>query len=74
MKVERQTGALAYDVHYALVGAGGVLGPWIAMTLTNSKKVMISGLTPAGTYQFQVRALGKLGYTDWTPSMTFIAA
>ena len=27
-----------------------------------------------GTYQFQVRALGKLGYTDWSPSMTFISA
>ena len=74
VKVERQTGALAYDVHYALDGAGGVLGPWTTMTLTNSKKVIISGLTPAGTYQFQVRALGKLGYTDWSPSMTFIAA
>jgi hypothetical protein len=36
--------------------------------------VTISGLTPAGTYQFQVRALGKLGYTDWSQSMTFISA
>jgi hypothetical protein len=44
------------------------------MTLTSPKKVTISGLTPAGTYQFQVRALGKLGYTDWSPSMTFISA
>ena len=74
VKVERQAGARAYDVHYALVGAGGVLGPWTTVTLTDSKKVIISGLTPAGTYQFQVRALGKLGYTDWSPSMTFISA
>src|SRR5437016_991905 len=74
VKVESQTGAIAYDVHYALEGTGGVLGPWTTMTLTSPKKVTISGLTPAGTYQFQVRALGKLGYTDWSPPMTFISA
>jgi hypothetical protein len=74
VKVENQNGVLAFDVHYALEGAGGVPGPWTLMTLTSSKKVTISGLTPAGTYQFQVRALGKLGYTDWSPSMTFIPA
>jgi hypothetical protein len=74
VKVESQTGALAYDVRYALEGTGGVPGPWITMTLTNPRKVTISGLTPAGTYQFQVRALGKLGYTDWSQSMVFIAA
>ena len=74
VKVESQTGVHAFDVHYALEGTGGVLGPWTLMTLTSSKKVTISGLTPAGTYQFQVRALGKLGYTDWSASMTFICA
>jgi hypothetical protein len=74
VKVESQPGAIAFDVHYALEGAGGVPGPWTTMTLTSPKKVIVSGLTPAGTYQFQVRALGKLGYTDWSPSMTFIAA
>ena len=74
VKVESQTGAIAYDVQYALEGAGGVLGPWTTMTLTSPKKVTISGLTPAGTYQFQIRALGKLGYTDWSPSMKFIVA
>ena len=74
VKVESQTGAISYVVQYALVGTGGVLGPWIEMTLTSPKKVTVSGLTPTGTYQFQVRALGKLGYTDWSPSMTFISA
>jgi hypothetical protein len=74
VKVESQTDAIAYDMHYALQGNGGVPGPWTVMTLTSPKKVTISGLTPAGTYQFQVRALGKLGYTDWSPSMTFIPA
>jgi hypothetical protein len=74
VKDESQTGAIAYDVQYALEGTGGVLGPWTTMTLTSPRKVTVSGLTPAGTYQFQVRALGKLGHTDWSPSMTFICA
>ena len=74
VKVESQPGAIAYDVQYAVEGTGGVVGSWTTMTLTGPKKVIISGLTPAGTYQFQVRALGKLGYTDWSPPMTFIAA
>ena len=40
-----------------------MLGPWTIVTVT--KKVTISGLTLAGIYQFQIRALGVLGYTDW---------
>ena len=72
VKVEAQTGAIAFDVVYALEGSGGTLGSWTMLTLTSSKKVTLSGLTPAGTYHFQVRALGKLGYTDWSPSMMFI--
>jgi hypothetical protein len=73
VKVESQRGTIAYDVHYALVGTGGV-GPWTLITLTSPKKLTIGGLTPAGTYQFQVRALGKLGYTDWSQPVTFIPA
>ena len=74
VKVEAQSGALAYDVRYALDGGGGTPGAWSTVTLTSSRKVAISGLTPAGIYQFQVRALGKLGYTDWSPPQSFIAA
>ena len=74
VKVESQSGVLAYDVRYALDGGGGTPGAWSTVTLTSSKKAAISGLTPAGIYQFQVRALGKLGYTDWSPPVNFIAA
>jgi hypothetical protein len=28
----------------------------------------------AGIYHFQIRALGKLGYTDWTDTKTFVVA
>jgi len=71
---EKVTGAVAYDVRYALVGVGGVLGPSTIVTVTKAKKVTISGLTLAGIYQFQIRALGVLGYTDWMDTKTFVVA
>ena len=71
---ESQTGALAFDVRYALQGAGGVLGPWTIVTVVKPRKVTISGLTRAGIYQFQIRALGLLGYTDWMDPKTFVVA
>jgi hypothetical protein len=74
VKPEKQNGAVAFDVRYALEGAGGVLGPWTVVTLTSSKKLTIHGLTLAGIYQFQIRALGKLGYTDWLDTKTFVVA
>jgi hypothetical protein len=33
VKVESQKGAVAYDMHHALEGTGGVLAPWTLMTL-----------------------------------------
>ena len=71
---EKLTGAIAFDVHYALQGAAGALGPWTLVTITGFKKVTISGLTMGGIYQFQIRALGKLGYTDWMGTKTFVVA
>ena len=71
---ESQTGAIAFDVRYALQGAGGVLGPWTVVTAVKPRKVTITGLTLAGIYQFQIRALGVLGYTDWMDPKTFVVA
>ena len=72
VKPENQTGAIAFDVRYALEGAGGVLGSWTIVTITRPKKVTISGLTLLGIYHFQIRALGVLGYTDWMYPKTFL--
>jgi hypothetical protein len=74
VKPKNQTGVVAFDVHYALQGAGGALGPWTSVTITGSRKVTIRGLTMGGIYQFQIRALGKLGYTDWMGTKTFVVA
>ena len=30
----------------------------------------VTGLTPGTIYAFQVRAMGRLGYTDWSDSAT----
>ena len=74
VRPESQTGAVAFDVRYALQGAGGVLGPWTIVTVVKPRNVTISGLTQAGIYQFQIRALGVLGYTDWMDPKTFVVA
>src|ERR1051326_1307351 len=42
VKPDNQTGAIAFDVRYALEGSGGALGPWTIVTLTKPKKVTIS--------------------------------
>ena len=73
VKIAALIGAIAYELRYTPV-ANGAPGPWTTLTLTSPRKVTITGLTPAGTYQFQVRALGKLGYNDWSNPMTFICA
>jgi hypothetical protein len=73
VKAKRLPKALSYYLQYALVAtAAAPASPWISLTLPGPKKVTISDLTPGGKYEFQVRALGRLGYTDWSDPMTFI--
>ena len=74
VKPLHQKGVLAFDVRYALQGAGGPLGPWTTVTITKPRTVTISGLTMAGIYQFQIRALGLRGYTDWMDTKIFVVA
>jgi hypothetical protein len=68
--------ARSYDVRYAPVPAGGgTPATWTTETFASAKlAVPIDGLTPGTNYVFQVRAFGKLGYTDWSESFTRIAA
>ena len=74
VKVAALIGAIAYELRYTLAANGGAAGPSTTLTLTSPRKLTITGLTPAGSYQFQVRALGKLGFNDWSTPMTFICA
>ena len=74
VKVAALIGAIAYELRYALVANGVASGSTTTLTLTSPRKLTITGLTPTGIYQFQVRALGKLGFNDWSAPMTFICA
>ena len=65
--------ALSYDLRYAQVVNGAPPTTWITLLIPSPKKTPISNLTAGSTYAFQIRALGKLGYTDWSNSMTFIS-
>jgi hypothetical protein len=54
--------------------ANGNPGPWTTETMTTVKKGMLIGnLTPGTVYAFQVRALGPLGSTDWSDSVTMMS-
>ncbi len=64
--------AISYEIRYAPI-ANGIPGSWTIVTATKAKSaVPINGLTPTTNYAFQIRALGKAGYTDWTDSTTRI--
>ncbi len=60
--------AKVYEVQYALVGAGGVVGPWQSAPLfTNSRAMHVPGLTRGEDYMLRVRAVGgSTGYSEWS--------
>jgi len=59
--------ALHYQVSYAPVPAAGASGNPTTIMVTNTKPpTAINNLTPGTTYTFQVRAFGKLGYSEWS--------
>ena len=63
-------GARQYELRYAPVGAGGTAGTWTVITLPSAKLATpLNALTPGTLYSFQVRAYGKLGYTDWSDAL-----
>jgi hypothetical protein len=63
--------ALSFWLRHGVVPAGG--GPpstWEEQTLTRRKPVMYTGLTPGTVHGFQVKALGRLGFTDYSEPVT----
>ena len=63
---------IKYDLRHAPVDADGVpTGEWTERIVTSSQgPVSIKNLKPGTVYAFQIRALGKLGHTDWSDSVT----
>jgi len=69
-----QRGAVAFELRYCPVPAAGTAPIWESLSLPGSKAVTVSNLNPGSNYQFQLRALGRLGYSDWGDLVTFICA
>ena len=62
--------AKSYEIQVASM-ANGVPGIWTTTAVTAAKRpVPITGLTPGTIYAFRVRALGALGYTDYSDFAT----
>ena len=71
VQVQRVKGAKSYEIRYGAVANGAPPSSWTSKAIPGVKPPAgISGLTPGTLYAFQVRALGKLGWTDWTDSTT----
>jgi len=68
-----------YDVRYAPVPPASVSATapstWTTATFPSARTAApIYNLTPGTNYVFQVRAYGKLGYSDWSAPVTRVCA
>ena len=72
LKPAPQKGAIAFELRYCPVPAAETAPDWVSMPLPGSKTVTLTSLSPGTNYQFQVRPLGRLGYSDWSDIVTFI--
>ena len=64
----------SYEVQWAELGTGGVPGSWTSKVFTTTRPpLLITGLNPGTTYVFQVRAVTKTGYSDWSEHVTRVA-
>jgi hypothetical protein len=65
--------AYSYQVRTAKADPTGAPGSWTEYHMPTARPALvISNLTPGGTYLFQVRVLLKSGFTDWSDSVTRI--
>lgn len=59
--------ARSYEIRYAAPAAAGATPAWASVTVAGSKPpTLIENLTRGIDYTFQVRAFGKLGFSDWS--------
>src|SRR5215472_15486240 len=74
VRVEKLKGAVSYELRYAPLTAGSSTpaAPWVSMILPSPKALTINNLTVGTNYQFEVRAIGRLGYSDWSDPVNYI--
>ena len=73
VKGKKGANARTCVLRFAALGADGKPGNWTDIGVTNPRRIPVNGLTPGTTYAFQLRALGRLGYGDWSEIATRIA-
>jgi hypothetical protein len=62
--------ARSYDVRYGPEPAAGAAINWNMISAPSTKPAIpINGLTKGLNYSFQVRAFGKLGFSDWSSAV-----
>jgi hypothetical protein len=63
--------AISYEIRYGAVVNGAPPSSWTSKVTPKTRPpIGFQGLTPGTVYAFQVRAQGKVGFTDWTDSTT----
>ena len=71
VQIEAILRALHYEIRLGVQVNGAAPSSWTSKVVTKVKPpVGFQGLTPGTVYAFQVRALGPVGFTDWTDSAT----
>jgi hypothetical protein len=71
VQVQAVPKAKSYEIRYGAVVNGAAPSSWTSKAVPGVRPPAgIEGLTPGTLYAFQVRVLGKLGFTDWTDSAT----
>src|SRR5207247_5160980 len=60
----------SYELRYGPVPASGATLNWTTIVVPSTKPATpVNNLTPGTTYTFQVRAYGKLGFSDWSDAV-----
>jgi len=71
VQIEAIRRAVDYEIRYGVQVNGVAPSSWTSQVVTKVQPPAgFQGLTPGTVYAFQVRALGRVGYTDWTDSAT----
>ena len=71
IRIEAIPKAANYEIRCGAVVNGAPPSSWTGKTVIAVRPpVSFQGLTPGTVYAFQVRAMNKVGYTDWTDSIT----
>ena len=71
LKVANSPKAWSYELRYAPLEPSGTPGTWESQAVTSVHSLIpCNGLKPGTTYAFQVRALGRLGFSDWSDTVT----